>query len=194
MRYRLPYLPRPNERNRNDPIRVAPPKVAKAITVTWLSRVIVADGYANKRHQCKRSITDYARSIIYICNVFMKQATGRLKTSPAKMFLKKFEVKKYFSGVVASVTIEPVSILYNFSSSSSLTASANKLECLSRTSNKVFVSLTKSVLGHQRYSVCPWHFSQASLIVLCVPELFPRHCRCTTLSSFYYNISYTRTV
>ncbi len=149
MRYRLHYLLRPNERNRNDPIRVAPPKVAKGITVTWLSRVAVADGYANKRHQCKRSITDYARSIIYICNVFIKQATGRLKTSPAKMFLEKFEVKKYFSGVVASVTIEPVSILYNFSSSL-LTVSANKLECLSRTRNKVFVSLTKSVLGHQR--------------------------------------------
>jgi len=149
MRYRLPYLPWPNERNRYDPICVAPPKVAKAITVTWLSRVAVADGYANRRHQCKRSITDYARSIIYNCNVFMKQATGRLKTSRAKMFLKKFEVKKYFSGVVASVTIEPVPILYHFSSSS-LTASENKLECLSCTKNKVFVSLTQSVLGHQR--------------------------------------------
>jgi hypothetical protein len=30
MQYCLPYLPWPSERNRNDPICVAPPKVAKA--------------------------------------------------------------------------------------------------------------------------------------------------------------------
>ncbi len=39
----LPYLPWPNEINRNDPICVVSPKVAKASTVPRLSRV--ADGF-----------------------------------------------------------------------------------------------------------------------------------------------------
>ncbi len=44
--------------NRNDPICVALPKVAKATTVTWLSCVAVTDGFDNKHRQCKWSITD----------------------------------------------------------------------------------------------------------------------------------------
>ncbi len=41
MRYHLPYLPWPNERNRNDPICVVPPKVAKASTVSHVTVVTV---------------------------------------------------------------------------------------------------------------------------------------------------------
>ncbi len=43
-------------------IYVMPPKVAKAntvVTVTWLSCVAVADGFANKLCQCKQSIMDH---------------------------------------------------------------------------------------------------------------------------------------
>jgi hypothetical protein len=46
-RYCLPYWPWPNERNRNNPICVTLPKVAKASTVT------VTDGFANERRQLK---------------------------------------------------------------------------------------------------------------------------------------------
>ncbi len=45
-------------KNRNDPICVALSKVAKTSMIMWLSRVAVANSFANKLRQCKQSIMD----------------------------------------------------------------------------------------------------------------------------------------
>ncbi len=67
--------------NRNDPICVAPLKVAKASTVTWLSSVAVADGHANKCCICKWSI-NFVLFDRWLRFIYTSDFRGRFNVKP----------------------------------------------------------------------------------------------------------------
>jgi hypothetical protein len=61
--------------NRNDPICVMLPLVAKVSTVTWLWRVAVTNSFANKCCQCKWSIMILSVSL---CSSWLRKARKAL--------------------------------------------------------------------------------------------------------------------